>query len=246
MVDGTDRAAVATFFAPGDWRDRVALDERAAHQATVKRLAVGDPVRLTSGDGRRIHGRIVMLARRQLEVECDQASLELVAPPLHVALWAPIGDRDRMLMLAEKAVELGASAWRSVSYRRSRSVSPRGEGPAFREKLRLRMISALEQSAGAWLPLLEPEAEAETALSTAVVGHAVLLDGLGQPIVDVLRDVHPPLVLACGPEGGLEPGERAMFADNGWRAAEFGRNVLRFETAGIAGLTLARALLRST
>ena len=246
MVDGTDRAAVATFFAPGDWRDRVALDERAAHHATVKRLAVGDPVRLTSGDGRRIHGRIVVLARRQLEVECDQASLELVAPPLHVALWAPIGDRDRMLMLAEKAVELGASAWRSVSYRRSRSVSPRGEGPAFREKLRLRMISALEQSAGAWLPLLEPEAEAETALSTAVVGHAVLLDGLGQPIVDVLRDVHPPLVLACGPEGGLEPGERAMFADNGWRAAEFGRNVLRFETAGIAGLTLARALLRST
>jgi 16S rRNA (uracil1498-N3)-methyltransferase len=246
MVDGSGGAAVATFFAPGDWRDRVALDESAAHHASVKRLAVGDRVRLTSGDGRRMHGTIVVLARRQLEVECDQASLEVVPAPPHVALWAPVGDRDRMLLLAEKAVELGASAWRSVAYRRSRSVSPRGEGDAFREKLRLRMIAALEQSAGAWLPRIEPEAEAEAALSTAVVGHAVLLDGLGQPIVDVLRDLHAPLVLACGPEGGLEPDERAMFTDNGWRAASLGRNVLRFETAGIAGLTLARALLRST
>ena len=245
-MDGTGRAAVATFYAPGDWRDRVSLDEGAAHHATVKRLAVGDPVRLTSGDGRRIHGAIALLAKRQLEVECDHASLEIVPPPLHVTLWAPVGDRDRMLMLAEKAVELGASAWRSVAYRRSRSVTPRGEGPAFLDKLRLRMIAALEQCAGAWLPLIEPEVDAESELAEAVAGHAVLLDGLGQPIVDVLRDVHAPLVLACGPEGGLEPGERELFADNGWRAASLGRNVLRFETAGIAGLTLARALLRST
>jgi len=83
-------------------------------------------------------------------------------------------------------------------------------------------------------------------LSTAVSGHAVLLDGLGQPIVDVLGQAHAPLLLACGPEGGLEPAERAAFADNGWRAASLGSNVLRFETAGIAGLALARALLRST
>jgi 16S rRNA (uracil1498-N3)-methyltransferase len=246
MVDGTGRAPIATFYAPGDWRERVLLDEAAAHHATVKRLAEGDPVRLTGGDGRRIHGTIAALVRRRLEVECDHASMETVPAPPHVSLWAPVGDRDRMLLLAEKAVELGASAWRSVAYRRSRSVTPRGEGQAFHEKLRLRMIAALEQSAGAWLPEIEPEADAAAMLSSGIEGHAVLLDGLGQPIVDVLREVHAPLVLACGPEGGLEPGERTMFTDNGWRAASLGRNVLRFETAGIAGLTLARALLRST
>ena len=245
-MDGAGRAAVATFYAPGDWRDRVSLGEGAAHHATVKRLAPGDVVRLTSGDGRRIHGNIAVLARRQLEIDCDPASIETVSPLPHVTLWAPVGDRDRMLTLAEKAVELGASAWRSVAYRRSRSVSPRGEGAAFMEKLRLRMIAALEQSAGAWLPVIEPEADVETVLASAIGGHAVLLDGLGQPIFDVLRDAHAPLVLACGPEGGLEPGERASFVDRGWRAASLGRNVLRFETAGIAGLTLARALLRST
>ena len=246
MVDDAGRAAVATFYAPGEWPARVSLDEGAAHHAAVKRLAEGDPVRLTSGDGRRVHGTIVTLGRRRLEVECDHASLELVPPPPHVTLCAPIGDRDRMLLLAEKAVELGASAWRSVAYRRSRSVNPRGEGQAFREKLHLRMVAALEQCGGAWLPMVEPESDAETLISAAVSGHAILFDAFGQPFAEVISGVHAPLMLACGPEGGLEPAERAAFADNGWRAASLGANVLRFETAGIAGLALARALLRST
>lgn len=243
-MDST-RRAVATFYAPGEWPTRVSLDEGAAHHATVKRLAVGDPVRLTSGDGRRVHGLIAILAKHRLEVDCDHASLELVPAPPHVALWAPIGDRDRMLLLAEKAVELGASAWRSVAYHRSRSVSPRGEGDAFRDKLRLRMVAALEQSGGAWLPAIEPEAELLDAIPATVHGHTMLLDAYGQPFVEVLHDVHAPLIIACGPEGGLEAAERTAFDDAGWRAASLGPNVLRFETAGIAGLALARALLRS-
>jgi len=246
MVDSAGRPVVATFYAPGAWPERVELDETAAHHATVKRLAVGDAVRLTSGDGRRVHGRIALLAKRRLAVECEHASLELVPAAPHVELWAPVGDRDRMLFLAEKAVELEASAWRSIAYRRSRSVTPRGEGEAFGAKLRARMISALEQSGGAWLPAIVPEADAERAIAAGLSGHAVLLDVLGQPIVEVLAGVHAPLVIACGPEGGLEPAERAVFAEHGWRTASLGSNVLRFETAGIAGLVLARALVRST
>jgi 16S rRNA (uracil1498-N3)-methyltransferase len=245
-VDGARRASVATFYAPGPWADRVGLDESAAHHAAVKRLQVGDAVRLTGGDGRRIHGQIALLDRRRLEVDCDHASLEVAGALPHVALWAPVGDRDRMLMLAEKAVELGVSAWRSIVYRRSRSVTPRGEGDAFREKLRLRMIAALEQSAGPWLPSLEPETEASDAIVSGTSGHALLLDPFGPPMVEVLAQVHQPLVIACGPEGGLEPAERDAFEEAGWRTASLGPNVLRFETAGIAALALARALLRTT
>jgi 16S rRNA (uracil1498-N3)-methyltransferase len=246
MVDDTRRTAVATFYAPGSWPDRVVLDEGASHHASVKRLAVGDPVRLTSGDGRRAHGTIAVLSKHRLEVDCHHASLELVPALPHVALWAPVGDRERMLMLAEKAVELGVSSWRTMQYRRSRSVAPRGEGSAFREKLQARMIAALEQSGGAWLPTIEPESSSLDAISKGIHGHAILLDAFGAPIVDVLAEAHEPVIIACGPEGGLEPLEREAFDDAGWRAASLGPNVLRFETAGIAGLTLARALLRPT
>ena len=246
MVDGPRRTVVATFYAPGEWPERVVLDESASHHATVKRLAVGDSVRLTSGDGRRVHGSIAVLGKGRLEVDCEHASLERVPAPPHVVLWAPVGDRDRMLLLAEKAVELGASSWRSIVYRRSRNVTPRGEGDAFREKLRRRMVAALEQAGAAWLPTIEPEAEALGAIASGVHGHAIVLDTFGAPIVDVLAEVHEPLVIACGPEGGFEPAERAAFDDRGWRAASVGPNVLRFETAGIAGLVLARALMKTT
>jgi len=108
------------------------------------------------------------------------------------------------------------------------------------------MVAALEQSGAAWLPAIEPESEALVAIASGMQGHAVVLDAFGAPIVEVLTEVHAPLVIACGPEGGLEPAERAAFADAGWRAASLGPNVLRFETAGVAGLVLARALMRTT
>jgi 16S rRNA (uracil1498-N3)-methyltransferase len=245
-VDRSSRATIATFYAPGAWERRVVLDDGAAHHATVRRLAVGDVVRLTSGDGRRAHGRIETLTKRELAIECDVASTDLVPARQYVELWAPVGDRDRMLFLAEKSVELGVSAWRSVTYRRSKSVTPRGEGDAFRQKLRARMISALEQCGDAWLPVLLPECDATVAIPPAATGGAIVLDERGLPMPDILATAHAPVVLALGPEGGFEPEEREAFDEAGWRGASLGTNVLRFETAAIAALALTRALLRTT
>ena len=124
-MERAHRSAIATFHAPGAWSGVVELSESAAHHAGVKRLHLGDPVRLTSGDGRRALGTITELAKRRMTITLDAGGVEHVPAPSHVELWAPVGDRDRMLLLAEKAVELGASAWRPIVFQRSRSVSPR-------------------------------------------------------------------------------------------------------------------------
>ena len=242
MVERADRAAVGTFHAPGDWGATVELDAAAAHHAGVKRLAVGNVVRLTSGDGRRVTGTIAALAKRRLTVALGAEAIELVPALPRVELWAPVGDRERMLMLAEKAVELGASVWRPILYHRSRSVSPRGEGEAFRDKVRLRMVAGLEQSGGAWLPAQHAEVTLEAAFGASDVVAGVLLDATGQPFSALWGALRTPLAVAVGPEGGLEPAERASFLAAGWRAASLGANVLRFETAGIAALALIRSL----
>jgi 16S rRNA (uracil1498-N3)-methyltransferase len=242
VVERADRAAVSTFHAPGEWASHVELGEAAAHHANVKRLAVGAVVRLASGDGRRATGHIAALARRRLFIALD-GPVEQVAPLPRVELWAPVGDRDRMLLLAEKAVELGASTWRPIVYRRSRSVSPRGEGDAFREKLRLRMVSALEQSDSAWLPEAEREATLDAALAARTDARGILLDAGGPPLAALEGGVRAPVAIALGPEGGLDPDERAAFLDAGWRPASLGANVLRFETAGIAALAVVRSLM---
>lgn len=249
-MERADRAPVSTFYAPGAWGHVVELDEGAAHHASVKRLALGDPVRLTSGNGRRVRAVITELAKRRLAVSIAGDDVEEIPALPHVELWAPVGDRDRMLWLAEKATELGVSAWRPVIYRRSRSVSPRGEGDAFREKVRARMIAALEQSGGGWLPEILPDTALDRATSEARVETGLLLDAGGNPIQRMLSRLmshdsrvtsDSRLTLALGPEGGLDDDERDELLAVGWRRASLGPNVLRFETAAIAALSIVRS-----
>ncbi|MBA2689012.1 MAG: RNA methyltransferase, partial [Gemmatimonadaceae bacterium] len=165
---------------------------------------------------------------------------------------APIADRERMLSLGEKATELGVSSWRPVLWKRSRSVSPRGEGPTFQQKLKARMTSALLQSRGGWLPEIFPEATVERAIAASPPGTRVLLDSdelegadSSLPGVTPLTrlDVTSPVVIALGPEGGVEPVERQQFLDAGFQRASLGPYVLRFETAGIAALAMVRSML---
>lgn len=241
-MERAHRSAITTFFAPGAWSASVDLSEAAAHHASVKRLNVGDSVRLSSGDGRRAQGTISELAKRRLTIVLDAAGVEQVPALSHVELWAPVGDRDRMLLLAEKAVELGASVWRPIVYQRSRSVSPRGEGDAFGERIRLRMVGALEQSGSAWMPTCLQDSSLDEALRDASALEGVLLDVGGTPLATLSGLSGARIAIALGPEGGLVEDERAAFDAAGWRTASLGTNVLRFETAGIAALAMVRAL----
>src|SRR5262249_26058129 len=137
-------------------------------------------------------------------------------------LLVPVADKDRMLWLAEKATELGITAWQPVVYARSRSVSPRGEGPAFADKVRARMQSALEQSGGAWLPEVRPERTLNDAIAASTVRtHFVLArEAPALPELGPFGEAS----IALGPEGGLEYAELEALRARGWRAAGLARS----------------------
>lgn len=206
----------------------------------MKRLAVTDAVRLTDGAGHIADGLIASLGRNALGVDVTQVTDVPMAPPIH--LRAPVADRDRMLWLAEKAAELGVASWQVVRFRRSASVSPRGEGAAFADKVRARMVSALEQSGGAWLPTMLPD----VTLDVIVFGadqFPIVLDITGEPIGAVASGIlNAAPVLLVGPEGGMEPAEFASLIARGWQSARLAATTLRFETAGISALAVVRAL----
>lgn len=237
-------AALATFFAPSlaSGAGRVVLDEDAAHHARVRRLAVGERVRLTGGAGVVAEGAIARLAKAALEVEVDEATRQDVPRPPAVHLLVPVADRDRMLWLAEKAAELAVTTWVPVLFARSRSVSPRGEGQAFADKVRRRMIAALEQSAGAWLPAVEQELAVDEAAVRFGDAVRLVLDAAGEPAPRLLGDAPDrDVALAVGPEGGFEADEVDRFRSAGWRPAALAPTVLRFETAAVAAVAVARA-----
>jgi 16S rRNA (uracil1498-N3)-methyltransferase len=157
-------------------------------------------------------------------------------------MLVPVADRDRMLYLAEKITELGATSWRPVMWRRSRSVGPAGDGPAFQSRLKGRMIAALTQSDGGWLPEIFPAANPERAIAATPDGTRILLDARAETSLLSL-DLHGPVAIALGPEGGLDPREREEMIEGGFTPVSLVGGTLRFETAGIAALAIVRAML---
>jgi 16S rRNA (uracil1498-N3)-methyltransferase len=238
--------SLPTFFSdePFHAPSSITLGEDAAHHMRVRRLEIGSRLRLLDGAGTRGEGVLTQLAKRHATVSVEQA--ESSDPGIAIHLLLPVADKDRMLWLAEKAAELGVASWRPVLFKRSRNVNPRGEGPVFQQKTRARMVNALEQSGGAWLPAMYPEASVEHAITAKPDGVAVILDAGAPPILDVLRgatSLDLGVSVVIGPEGGFEAGERKAFEDAGFVAASIGTNVLRFETAAVAAVAATRAAL---
>lgn len=223
-------------FAAGE---TVTLGEEAAHHMRVRRLDVGARVGLLDGAGRRGEGMVLTLAKRHASVQVDAVEVVDPAPAVHLLL--PVGDKDRMLLLAEKVTELEVSSWRPVIFRRSRHVTPRGEGPTFHQKVAYRIEGALEQSRGAWAPTVFPEATLANALAAAPAGTRLLMDGEGAAFDRVLGSLRAPVVVAVGPEGGLEADEVQAFEEAGFQRVALGRSILRFETAAIAAVASVRA-----
>lgn len=215
----------------------VTLSDDAVHHARVRRLAEGDRVRLSNGAGRLGVGEIAKVDRKELVVRVELT--EAAQRPAELHLFVPVADRDRMLWLAEKATELGVTSWTGVRFRRSASVSPRGEGEAFQAKVRARMIGALEQSNAAWLPRVEGTVDVGELAAPA--GRAVVLDWGGDALIEASREEPAVRSVLVGPEGGIEPAELEALRAKGWELASLGDNMLRFETAALAAVAILRS-----
>lgn len=230
----------------------VTLGEDSVHHMRVRRLESGAAIILVDGVGARAMGTITQLAKRHATVSVG--AVDRVDAPAPIHLLVPVADRDRMMWLAEKATELQVASWRPVLYRRSKNVSPRGEGPTFQQRVRGRMRAALEQSGGAWMPAMFPDATVEHAIAASAAGlHLVLDGGSGVTVLEVVMPAvkeswsqHqglPAVTIAVGPEGGYEEAEVAALVDAGFVRASLGQSILRFETAAVAGVAAVRAAL---
>jgi 16S rRNA (uracil1498-N3)-methyltransferase len=245
LVERSDRAAAVTFFSQEDIAAgaTVTLGDDAAQHARVLRIGAGEPVALRDGRGGAGAGVLSRIAKRSIAIEVKEVWRIPDLPPVH--LLVPVADRDRMLMLAEKATELGATSWRPVIWRRSRSVGPAGDGPSFQSRLKGRMIAALTQSGGGWLPEVHPSAPVPRAIAAAPDGVRLLLDA-GAEVSLLATSITAPVTIAVGPEGGLDERERSEMIDGGFIPVSLVGSILRFETAAISALAIVRVMLGHT
>ena len=232
-------AASALVFVP-DPAEPVIGDADLRHLLDVLRLRAGEPVIAADGAGRWVPCRIAASVAAKgsrgadpsgLLVPDGPAVVEPVPVPEVTVAFAPTkGDRPEWV--AQKLTELGVD--RIVPLRTSRSVVRWDGDRAARSVERLRRVvrEAASQCRRARLPEVTDVCRLEDV--AGVAGSPVPLADAGGPAP--LGHDRP--VLAVGPEGGWEPGERDGFGPT----VGLGATVLRAETAAVTAAALLCAL----
>lgn len=234
-------AAVAFARGPFAAGGVVILDGEEAHHLKVRRVGDGAVIRLVDGRG------AVATARLALERELVAARVvaaTVVAPPPVTELLVGAGDRDRFLMVVEKAAELGATKVVPIVTEHSSQVATRFLAVHVEKAVR-RAREAVKQCGAAWAPAVVAPVALSEALRTAPPGALRFVadeDGGPLPLVREADAVQ----WAIGPEGGFSEAERAAAKAAGFRPVALGRVTLRFDTAALAALALtAQARLGS-
>jgi 16S rRNA (uracil1498-N3)-methyltransferase len=217
-------------------REATVADESYHHLFRVRRLQVGDRLRVVDGRGAAREARVESVGKREarLALAGPAAALE---PELEVELHVAAPKPERAAWLVEKATELGVVAIRFVATDRE----ARSFGESQLARLRRVAISALEQCGRARLPEVCDGGDVRAAAARARgSGAAVVLLHAGgarvlPPVAEGARSA-----LFVGPEGGWSAEELAALREHSTCCWSLGPTVLRVETAAIAG---AAALL---
>lgn len=177
------------------------------HLAKVLRMEVGDAVTYTDGKG--LLGEGVLASRAIMRGE----EREVSRPTDLTVAVAPPASKQRQRFLVEKLAEMGVARLRWLR-------TDHGTGRvAHQSKLLAWVVSAVEQSQGAWLMETGP-------------GFHQLCDLEGPVVVchpGGRREVPQARTVAIGPEGGFSPDE----LPDGVETWDLGPTVLRVETAAV-------------
>lgn len=225
------------------------LPDALAHHVRVLRLAAGSQVILFDGQGGEYEGVLDFNGKIAVATLGEQMLKEAeLAGQITLLQGLPSG--DKMDWVIEKAVELGVT--RIIPIAAQRSVLQLS-GPRLEKRLlhwQKIIESASEQCGRNRLMQIETPTSLEKALSTHPLAHPLLCDPLGQKTLASWLEqaatsltTKPAITFMVGPEGGWSQQELASAAQHNVQSIQFGSRVLRTETAGLAMVAAATALL---
>ena len=216
------------------------LGQNAAHLARVLRARVGQEFDIVCAGLVRL-GAIVSVSDKRVEFALGDAleggwERELV-------LVAAIYKFDRLEWAIEKCTELGVTRIIPVIARRTEAHLAEAAGKRV-ERWRRIAHEASQQSRRGRPPRIDEVVKLKAALSLEAPTRLLLNENeQSENFRDALTEAALPIAFAVGPEGGWSPEELTEFRAAGWRSVTMGPTILRAETAAIAALAAAAAIL---
>jgi 16S rRNA (uracil1498-N3)-methyltransferase len=231
------------FFVPFVRNDRAELSgDDARHLTQVLRVEPGQVFELS--DNSAVYLAEVASVRKSEVAFRVLERLPDLAPETPIHLFVSLFKFDRLETLLEKATELGVT---SVTFVRTERTEKGLDKAAEKRMERWRRITveASQQSRRVRLPELSIVSRWTDMLRANDTPLRLILDEdrTGAPLLDLLQSMPPSVAMLVGPEGGWTDEERTQARQAGWTPASMGSQILRAETAGIAALAVANAVL---
>ncbi|PKN74021.1 MAG: hypothetical protein CVU50_00155 [Candidatus Cloacimonetes bacterium HGW-Cloacimonetes-3] len=205
--------------------------EEYHHLSHVKRIGIGDLLRLNNGTGIIAEGRIAELNKRSARIEIVSLENKAIARSKFAVAFALLKNKHDEL-LVEKCTELGASKFYPLVTEHSVRTPSTNTNQRF-ERIAL---AAIKQCDNPFLPDISPSLPLDKAIAAIISeGWIPVICSERRPDVWVkdLKLDAPPCFL-IGPEGGWSISEYALFTANNTPEVCISNLIARAETAAIA------------
>lgn len=228
------------FFVPDLSGDVLTLSgEDGRHAAKSLRCRVGEELELCDGRGAECLCAVAAVEGDTLTLRVVERRPSRGELPCRVSLYQALPKGDKLELIVQKAVELGAAeivpvlTQRCVSRPDSRAVEKK------RERLRKIALEAAKQSGRGVVPQVAPLLDFPAALAEMARAACPLFfyEGGGEPLGKALSARPGSIALMVGPEGGFDPAEAQAARDAGLRVCTLGPRILRCETAPLYALS---------
>jgi 16S rRNA (uracil1498-N3)-methyltransferase len=217
------------------------LDEEESRHAKVLRLANGNVVHLVNGRGGLFKGEILSVKKK---TEIRVGSVLEEHPASMSKFWlavAPTKNMNRLEWVIEKAVEMGVSRITPIACERSERVHLKVE-----RLLRI-AISAMKQSKGLWLPIIDELTPFKLLMESNFEAKWIAHCSVSYPRMPLVQLQEKNNQLVCiGPEGDFSQKEIELALEKGFVGLDLGEQRLRTETAAVAVCVAGILLNQST
>ncbi|WP_027717870.1 16S rRNA (uracil(1498)-N(3))-methyltransferase [Desulfovirgula thermocuniculi] len=215
----------------------------AAHIYRVLRLRPGDVVNVLDGSGTAYRVELTSTAADRVEGLVRESFPAAGEPPVRVTLAQGLSKGEKMDIIIQKSVELGASAIIPVSCSRSVVRLTREKARERQERWQRIAREAAKQCLRAVVPLVGEVVTLEEVLGTLPPRVLALMPWEGEKslsLKEALRKAgkKEEVFLFIGPEGGFAPAEVELARQQGVITVTLGPRILRTETAALAALAV--------
>lgn len=248
--------------------DRITVTgEDVNHMKNVLRMKPGERVRISNGSDEDYFCTIESLGESEVLLHVDSRETSSIELPVQIYLFQGLPKSDKMELIVQKAVELGAYAVIPVAMKRSVVKLDNKKAAAKVKRWNAIAESAAKQSGRMVIPQVHLPVTFSQAVEQAahmgckllpyeneegMEGVRSILGGLAETVKERRcaaresgegQDSPLKIGIFIGPEGGFEPAEVELAVSGGWQKISLGRRILRTETAGMALLSVLVYLL---